>query len=107
MIGHVGDVAYLEGIRDVSSRRGACIGIARIRGCRTACAAGGTGKLSRDLDLMAYLAAQIVNAPSQFVHSAGAVVRESVVPTHSAETAAHSAARLIVRRRARGLTRGL
>jgi len=107
MIGHVGDVAYLEGIRGVSSRRGACVGIARIRSGRTACAARGTGKLSRNLDFMAYLAAQIVDAPSQVVHSAGAVVRESVVPTHSAEAAAHNAARLIVRSRARGLTRGL
>ena len=107
MIRHVGNIAYLEGIRGVGSRRGACIGIARIRSGRAACAARGTGKLSRNLDFMAYLAAQIVDAPSQVVHSAGAVVRESVVPADSAEAAAHSAARLIVRSRARGLARGL
>ena len=107
MIRHVGNIAYLEGIRGVGSRRGACIGIARIRSGRTACAARGTGKLSRNLDFMAYLAAQIVDAPSEVIDGPCAVVRESVVPADSAEAAAHSAARLIVRSRARGLARGL
>jgi cob(I)alamin adenosyltransferase len=56
---------------------------------------------------MAYFAAQIVDAPSEVIDGPCAVVRESVVPADSAEAAAHNAARLIVRSRARGLTRGL